>query len=63
MEPKYRNIFDLFSNNSEAREYFNSLPDHVCDRIIMQGGDLHTYQGLRDAARGILQKGRDKSVF
>jgi hypothetical protein len=63
MEPKYRNIFELFSNNAEAREYFNQLPDFVCDRIIMQGGDLHTYQGLQDAVRGIMRRGNDRGIL
>jgi len=52
---KYRDMYELFQDNSEAKQYFNELPDYVRDQISTRSGNVNSYASLRDYAENLLR--------
>ena len=56
MREPYRDLYALFRHDPSAEEYFNSLPDHVQDRLSAQYRSIDTKERLMEYA------GRAQSV-
>ncbi len=55
MEPKYENMYAMFEQDSNAKRYFDGLPDYVRAQISSRAGSVNTYAGLRDYAENLLR--------
>lgn len=52
---KYRDMHALLSSSSQAKQYFDSLPDYVRDQISTRAGSVNTFENLRDYAENLLR--------
>ena len=55
VEPKYENMYVVFEKDSNAKRYFNGLPDYVREQISSRANSVNTYAGLRDYAENLLR--------
>lgn len=55
VEPKYENMYVMFEKDSNAKRYFNGLPDYVREQISSRANSVNTYAGLRDYAENLLR--------
>lgn len=55
VEPKYENMYAMFEEDSNAKRYFNGLPDYVREQISSRANSVNTYSGLRDYAENLLR--------
>ncbi len=55
MEPEYSSMYALFAQDTEAKRYFDSLPDYVRDQISSRADSVNTFAGLRDYADNLLR--------
>ena len=55
VEPKYENMYAMFEKDSNAKRYFNGLPDYVREQISSRANSVNTYAGLRDYAENLLR--------
>lgn len=52
---KYPNLNKLIESDSEAKQYFDSLPDYVRDHISTHNGGVNSFESLRDYAENLLR--------
>ncbi|MGI5899597.1 MAG: hypothetical protein ACOX8S_06685 [Christensenellales bacterium] len=50
MKQKYRDLYELFKNDQEARQYFDKLPDYVKDQISTRADGVNSFESLRHYA-------------
>jgi len=55
VEPNYENMYVMFEKDSNAKRYFNGLPDYVREQISSRANSVNTYAGLRDYAENLLR--------
>lgn len=51
----YPNMYDLFQNDREAKNYFDKLPDYVREQISTRADHVNSYASLRDYAENLLR--------
>lgn len=49
----YTGIAELLKGEPEALEYFKNLPLHVRERIAPHGGEIHSFEALKDYVKTI----------
>lgn len=52
---KYPDLNELFKNDTQARQYFNKLPDYVRDQIWTRAGGVNSFASLKDYAENLLR--------
>jgi len=52
---KYRDMYELFQSEQEARQYFDKLPDYVRDQISTRAGGVNSFESLKDYAENLLR--------
>ncbi len=55
MQKKYSGLYELIDEDSEAKEYFESLPDHAKQSISAREQNINSYESLRDYADNLLR--------
>ena len=55
VEPNYENMYVMFEKDSNAKRYFNGLPDYVREQISSRANSVNNYAGLRDYAENLLR--------
>lgn len=45
----------MFKQNSQAKAYFDALPDYVREQISTRADSVNSYSGLRDYAENLLR--------
>ena len=48
-------MYDLFDDSSEAKEYYNALPDYVRFQIGQRAQNVNSFESLRDYAENLLR--------
>ena len=51
---QYPNLNVLLHNDSEAKHYFETLPDYAREQISTQAESVNSYASLKDCAQNIL---------
>ncbi len=52
---KYPNLHALIQQESDARDYFNSLPQYVQEQISMKASGVNSFDSLKDFAENLLR--------
>lgn len=52
---KFHNMYDLFERDSQAKKYFESLPDYVKEQIDTRADNVNSFASLRDYAENLLR--------
>ncbi len=52
---KYQDLYTLMEQDSEAKEYFNSLPDYVQSQINSRADGVNSLASLQDYAENLLR--------
>ena len=52
---QYSNLNVLLHNDSEAKHYFETLPDYAREQISSRFNSINSLAGLRDYAQNLLQ--------
>ncbi len=55
LSKKYDGLSSLINSESEAKSYYNSLPEYVREQISTRGQNVNSYQSLRDYAENLLR--------
>jgi len=55
MHKSYENLQGLLAENNSARRYFDKLPDYVRESITQRGGNVKTFESLKDYAENLLR--------
>lgn len=55
MAKKFSGLNTLLSEDQEAREYFDSLPDYVQGSIADRNSHINSIESLRDYAENLLR--------
>lgn len=55
MSVKYSDLQSLIFQDTEARQYYNELPDYVRDQINTRSDNVNSYESLRDYAENLLR--------
>jgi len=55
MHRKYNDLNALIEQNSEAKQYFSSLPDYVRDQIGQRSDHINSLASLQDYAENLLR--------
>ena len=55
MGSKYQDLYVLFENDTEARQYFESLPDYVRAQIKSRADNVNSLASLQDYAQNLLR--------
>lgn len=55
METKYNNMYTLLENDTEARQYFENLPDYVRAQINTRADNVNSLESLQDYAENLLR--------
>jgi len=53
MNTKYPNLDTMLRTNSEAKAYFNSLPDYVREQICTRPSGVNSLESLKDYAENL----------
>jgi len=51
---KYNDLTDLIRTEAMAHKYFYSLPSYVREHIETRGGNVNSFDSLRDYAENLL---------
>lgn len=46
MQKKYSDLFKLMEDDSEAKQYFDKLPDYLQDAISQRANGVNSYESL-----------------
>ncbi len=46
MQKKYPDLFRLMEDDSEAKQYFDKLPDYLQDAISQRANGVNSYESL-----------------
>jgi len=52
---KYSDVYSLIRDNSQAAEYYDSLPDYVKDQIGQRADGVNSYESLCHYAEKLLR--------
>ncbi len=52
---KYPNMYELFQNDPQAKQYFDKLPDYVRDQISTRADGVNSFESLKDYAENLLR--------
>lgn len=52
---KYPDMYELFKNEPQAKQYFDKLPDYVRDQISTRAEGVNSFESLRDYAENLLR--------
>ncbi|MCQ4937385.1 hypothetical protein [Anaerotignum propionicum] len=52
---KYSDMYDLFQNDKNAKQYFDKLPDYVREQISTRANGVRTMENLKDYAENLLR--------
>lgn len=52
---QYPNLNVLLHSDSEAKRYFETLPDHAREQISSRFNSVNSLAGLKDAAQDLLR--------
>jgi len=55
MGAKYNNMYTLLENDTEARQYFENLPDYVRAQINTRADNVNSLESLQDYAENLLR--------
>ncbi len=55
MGTKYNNMYTLLENDTEARQYFENLPDYVRAQINTRADNVNSLESLQDYAENLLR--------
>ena len=55
MAKKHSGLGSLIKQNSDAKNYFESLPDYVQESIAQRGDNVNSIESLRDYAENLLR--------
>lgn len=58
MDKKYLNLYELMKDNSQAKEYFESLPEYVRSAILQRPGGVNSFDSLCSYADNLTQGDR-----
>lgn len=50
MAEKYSDLYALLSENKQARDYFNQLPEYVCAQIEERAFGIDSLESMRNYA-------------
>ena len=50
---KYPNLTALLQSEPQAKQFFNALPDYVQSQITTRGGNVNSFDSLRDYAENL----------
>lgn len=53
MKTKYRDLISLIESDSDAKRYFETLPDYVRDQISQRAGNINSFASLKDYAQNL----------
>ncbi|MFU0832976.1 MAG: Toxin-antitoxin system, antitoxin component, ribbon-helix-helix domain protein [Oscillospiraceae bacterium] len=49
----YKDLYTLVQNDSEANQYFRSLPNYIRESIRQRGESINSIESLRDYAENL----------
>ncbi|KXL51924.1 hypothetical protein CLNEO_26230 [Anaerotignum neopropionicum] len=52
---KFSNMYELFKNDSNAKHYFDKLPDYVREQISSRANGVNSFESLKDYAENLLR--------
>ncbi|WP_312071516.1 hypothetical protein [Anaerotignum propionicum] len=52
---KYNDMYDLFQNDKNAKQYFDKLPDYVREQISTRANGVRSMENLQDYAENLLR--------
>lgn len=52
---KYNDMYDLFQNDKNAKQYFDNLPDYVREQISTRANGVRSMENLQDYAENLLR--------
>ncbi|MCI8806387.1 MAG: hypothetical protein HFE59_11045 [Clostridiales bacterium] len=52
---KYSNLSELINADTNAKKYFNSLPDYIRQQIFSRSSGVSTFENLKDYAENLLR--------
>lgn len=55
MAKKYRDMYELFKSDPQAKQYFDKLPDYVRDQISTRADGVNSLESLKDYAENLLR--------
>lgn len=55
MDKKYSGLYELITEDSQASEYFDSLPDYVKQSISAREQNINSMASLQDYAENLLR--------
>lgn len=55
MSARYRDLQSLIAQDSNARQYYDSLPDYVRDQIGTRADSVNSIESLQDYAENLLR--------
>lgn len=55
MAQKYRDMYELFKSDPQAKQYFDKLPDYVRDQISTRADGVNSLASLQDYAENLLR--------
>ena len=55
MGQKYASLDALLAEDSQAKSFYSSLPDYVRESISQRGGNVNSFESLKDYAENLLR--------
>ena len=52
---KYPNMYELFKNDAQAKQYFDKLPGYVQEQIKARAAGVNSFASLQDYAENLLR--------
>lgn len=52
---KYYDMYELFQNENNAKQYFDKLPDYVREQISTRANGVNSFESLKDYAENLLR--------
>lgn len=56
MQKKYHDLFSLMENESEAKEFFQALPDYLQDAISQRANGVNSFESLCHYAENLTRQ-------
>lgn len=50
MDKKYSDLYALLADDRNARDYFNGLPDYVCDQMEERASGINSLESMEHYA-------------
>ncbi|MDD4844679.1 MAG: hypothetical protein PHU31_10175 [Anaerotignum sp.] len=52
---KYYDMYELFKNDTSAKQYFDKLPVYVREQISTRANGVNSFESLKDYAENLLR--------